>query len=135
MPNVLYYAVDISTDIDLSIYIYLQIFSTLLLSVQLWLEGIQDSPGFQVCDAPVPTCPERLRVSLHVSDSAPPWWSPRHDPLPLSSSVSPSRPIWQLHIGRTVVQRQGCLETGALPDLHLRQRPRAVRRRDLRGHV
>lgn len=56
-------------------------------------------------------------------------------PPPLSSSVSPSRPIWQLHIGRTVVQRQGCLETGALPDLHLRQRPRAVRRRDLRGHV
>lgn len=48
---------------------------------------------------------------------------------------SPARHIWQLHIRGTVVQRQGCMETRALPDLRLRQWNRHVRRGDLWGHI
>lgn len=47
---------------------------------------------------------------------------------------SPLRHIWQLHISWTVVQRQGCMETRALPDLRLRQWNRHVRWGDLWGY-
>lgn len=47
---------------------------------------------------------------------------------------SPLRHIWQLHIRWTVVQRQGCMETRALPDLRLRQWNHHVRWGDLWGY-